>query len=99
MKVMMIRARVKPASVKDLESSLKTMFAALERTQPEGVRYASTRLADGVTFVILLALAQETNNPLPAISEFRAFQEGLRGWLSEPPTTEQLTLVGSYRLF
>ncbi|ULH14049.1 hypothetical protein MF271_00795 (plasmid) [Deinococcus sp. KNUC1210] len=99
MNVMMVRAKVRAEKVADLESSLKTMFAALERTQPQGVQYASSRLPDGTTFVILLALAQEPHNPLSTVPEFRAFQEGLRGWLSEPPVAEQLTVVGSYRLF
>jgi len=99
MNVMMVRAKVRPESVKDLETSLETLFAALARIQPDGVQYASSKLADGTTFVILLALAQEENNPLPAVPEFQAFQEGLRGWLAEPPTPERLTVVGSYRLF
>jgi hypothetical protein len=30
---------------------------------------------------------------------FQAFQEGLKGWLAEPPTPEPMTVVGSYRLF
>lgn len=98
MTVMMIRAKVKAESVEAVESSAKAMFAALERAQPRGVRYASSKLADGVTFVIVLAL-EESNNPLPAIPEFRAFQDGLKGWLAEPPVSEQLTVIGSYNLF
>jgi hypothetical protein len=39
------------------------------------------------------------DNPLPALPEFRAFQEGLRGWVAEPPAVEQLTVMGSYRFF
>jgi hypothetical protein len=27
------------------------------------------------------------------------FQENLKQWMAEPPTVEQMTVVGSYRLF
>ena len=99
MTVMMIRAKVKEESIKDIESAVQTMFAALDLVQPKGVRYASSQLSDGATFVILLALENPAENPLPAIPEFRAFQDGLRGWLAEPPTSEKLSVVGSYNLF
>jgi hypothetical protein len=33
-------------------------------------------------------------NLLPALPEFR---DNLKGWVAEPPTPEQLTVVGSYR--
>jgi hypothetical protein len=80
MSVMMIRSKVKSENVNDVEGATKTMFAALDKAQPQGVKYASSKLADGVTFVILLALESPEDNPLPAIPEFRAFQEGLKGW-------------------
>jgi len=75
------------------------MFAAIEEAKPQGVRYASSKLPDGVTFVILLALEDGIENPLTAVPEFREFQQSLSGWLSEPPIAEPLTVVGSYELF
>jgi hypothetical protein len=75
------------------------MFAAIRRAQPEGIRYASCRLADGVTCVALLEVDDGVENPLPALPEFRELQESLSGWVAEPPTPEQLTVVGSYRFF
>ncbi len=98
MNVTMIRAKVKPESVADLEASARAMFSAIEAQQPGGVKYASLRLADGETYVILLALASPPENPLTDIPEFRAFQDGLEGWLAGPPTAEHLTVVGSYNL-
>jgi hypothetical protein len=32
---------------------------------------------------------------LPAVVEF---QENLKQWMAEPPTVEQMTIIGSYRL-
>ena len=99
MSVTMIRAKVKDESVADVEAAVAKMFSAIEEAEPQGVRYASCRLADGSTFVILLQLENDTENPLPAVPEFRQFQESLNGWISVPPVPDQLTVVGSYRLF
>jgi hypothetical protein len=99
MTVMMVRATVKPESVADVEAAARTMFDAIEKAQPDGVRYASCRLADGVTFVALLELENGNDNPLATLAEFQAFQRGLANWLAQPPTPEQATVVGSYRLF
>lgn len=99
MQVMMFRARVRAEQAEEVEASVRRMFAAIEREQPKGVRYASCRLADGVTYVILLQLTEGTDNPLAALPEFQQFQQGLKGQLAEPPTQDQLTVVGSYGLF
>jgi hypothetical protein len=49
--------------------------------------------------VILLQLTEGTDNPLAALPEFQQFQQSLKGQLAEPPTQDQLTVVGSYGLF
>jgi hypothetical protein len=36
---------------------------------------------------------------LLALPEGRAFQEGLKTWMAEPPTSERLTVVSSYLFF
>jgi hypothetical protein len=97
--VMMVRATVTDESVADVEAAAKEMFAAIDAAQPSGVHYASLRVGGGATFVVLLALDEGVDNPLPAIAEFRAFQQGLQGWLAEPSAMEQATVVGSYGLF
>jgi hypothetical protein len=99
MKVMMVRAKVKEESVADAEAAVKTMFGAIDAAQPKGVKYASARLPDGVTFVAVLALEDGTENPLSAIPECREFQEQLKHWHAEPPIVEPLTVIGSYELF
>jgi hypothetical protein len=99
MNVLMARAKVKAESVAEIEAATKTMFAAINEAQPQGVRYASCLLPDGVTFVVLLALDDPTGNPLTAVPEFREFQGNLKNWFAEPPIAEQLTVIGSYRVF
>jgi hypothetical protein len=98
MSITMIRARVKQETVAGVEEATKAMFAAIDEAKPQGVSYASTKLPDGVTFVIFLALEGE-DNPLAAIPEFLTFQQSLPGWLDGAPTPEPLTVVGSYNLF
>jgi hypothetical protein len=73
--------------------------SAVQEAQPEGIRDASCRLPDGVTYVALLQIDDGVENPLAALTEFREFQEGLKGWLAENPSPEQMTVVGSYRFF
>jgi hypothetical protein len=97
MSVLMIRAKADSAHVTDLEAAVKGVFAALDREQPQGIRYMSCRLNDGLTYVILLELDEGVDNPLPGLPEFRAFQEGLRQWIAEPPISEPVTVIGSYR--
>lgn len=99
MSVRMIRAKVKDENAAEVEKAVEEMFAAIDAAQPQGVHYASSKLPDGVTYVILLALDDDANNPLEAIPAFRDFQANLRGWIAGPPALEQLTPVGSYKLF
>jgi hypothetical protein len=99
MNVTMIRAKVKDESIAEVEAAVKTWFAAIEQAQPKGVHYASCRLPDSATFVIMLKLDEGIENPLPTVPEFTEFQASLQNWLAEPPAPEQLTVIGSYNLF
>jgi hypothetical protein len=96
MSVMMIRAEVNPEHVRKVEAAAEIMFAAIKEVQPKGVRYASLRVSESSTFVILLEL-DGAENPLTAVPAVRSFQEDLQGWLAAPPVSEQLTVVGEYR--
>lgn len=99
MKVQMVRARVKATAVTEIEAAGQRLFVALELAQPQGIRYATCRLPDGVTYVNLIAIDDGVDNPLLALPEARAFQEGLKNWQDSQPTSEQLTIFGSYRFF
>lgn len=99
MHVMMFRATVKEEHLQDIEEAVKTMFAAVNAHQPPGVRYASSRLGDSSTYIILLALEQPGENPLAAIPEFREFNRKVQAWLAEPAMPQPLLVKGSYNLF
>lgn len=99
MSLLTIRATIKSEAVTEMESAAREMFAAINERQPPNVRYGSCRLADGVTFLILLQVDDGTENPLPAMPEFQRFQQGLQGWSNGPSEASPAEVVGSYRLF
>ena len=99
MSVLTVRATLKEEHVAEAEAAVKRMFAAIERERLEGIRYASVKLQDGVTFLALLEVEDGVENPLPGLPEAREFYDRLPGWYAEPPEVGPGTLVGSYRLF
>ncbi|HZM82760.1 MAG TPA: hypothetical protein VFC19_44150 [Candidatus Limnocylindrales bacterium] len=99
MSVTLLRQKVKDDSLEEAEAAVRELFATLDRLRPEGLRYASTRLVDGATFVVLFELADGIEDPRPAIPEFQRFVERLKGWVDGPSVIEQLKVVGSYNLF
>jgi hypothetical protein len=99
MGLMMVRAKIKVDSIDEIESAGRKLFSAIEREQLQGIRYASCRLLDGVTYLNLLQLEDGIQNPLPALPEGKEFGQKLKSWLAEPVTSESLTIIGSYRLF
>ncbi len=99
MSVIMVRQKVKDGSVEEAEAAARDLFSTLDRVRPEGVRYASTRVVDSSTFVILLELAEGIEDPRPAVPEYLRFLEQLKGWVDGPPVIVHLDVVGSYNLF
>jgi hypothetical protein len=99
MSVVLVRQKVKDGSVEAAEAAVRDLFATLDRVRPEGLRYASTRVVDSSTFVILTELADGIEDPRPAIPEYGRFLEQLKGWVDGPPVIEHLDVVGSYNLF
>jgi hypothetical protein len=99
MRVQMAQAKINAANVADVQAATKKMFAAIQATQPQGIRYASLLLADGETFVAVVQVDDGVENPIPGLPEFRKLQELVEGSRSEPPSVQSSTVVGSYRLF
>ena len=95
----MVRSKIREENVADAETAIKKVIQELEQVQPAGVRYASFRLGDGVTLVALLELEDGGDNPLFALPAYAELLENLKQWQPEPPTVENLTVIGSYRVF
>jgi hypothetical protein len=99
MSVTLLRQKVQDDKVEEAEAGVRGLFAALERVRPEGLRYASTRVEDSSTFVIMLELADGARDPRSQIPEFEQFLARQQKLLDGPPVIEQLEVIGSYNLF
>ena len=95
-----VRYRTKPEHAEENQQLVEAVFAALERSRPEGLNYATFRLDDGVSFVHIASTnTDDGSNPLDAVEEFGTFARGIAARCDEPPVVQPATLVGSYRFF
>ena len=100
MKRIIIRYRVKPDRVEENQRLIKQVFEEINRTNPSGMRYASFKQADGVSFVHITSIETDDEvSPLQQSPAFQAFQAGLKDRCDELPVAVELTEIGSYRLF
>ncbi len=97
MRNVMVRYRVHPDRVAENEELVRAVYDELAAAQPDGLRYATFKLPDGVTFVHLAQHGEP--NPLSTTAAFQRFQEGIRGRCDEPTAVTELHEVGSYRFF
>lgn len=98
MKTIMVRYKTSEAHAHANEGLVRAVFSELRSRAPVGLRYASYRLADGVTFVHLATLETPDENPLAALPSFKAFQAQLKDRCVEPPVVTELSAVDSYGL-
>ena len=96
MKRVIVRYRVKPERVLENEELVRGVYAELQETAPDGLRYGTFRLDDGVSFVHIAEHADD--NPLRRIAAFQRFQEGIGDRCDEPPAAVEMHEIGSYRL-
>jgi hypothetical protein len=76
------------------------VFQELLSSGPEGLRYATFKVADGVSFVHIASIeTADGGNPLAQSMAFKAFQAGINARCDEAPVAVDLTEVGSYRFF
>ncbi|TDD64564.1 hypothetical protein E1262_27805 [Jiangella aurantiaca] len=93
----MIQYTAKSTETADENQDLvERIFAELDADDPGGMRYATFRLADGVTFVHVV-IHETDGNPLDHISAFAEFQKGFGDRVGGPPSFSDATIVGSYR--
>ena len=96
----MVRYKVKADRAAENEAYIARVFEQLERERPAGIRYASFKLEDGISFVHIVSLeAAGGGNPLTELSAFKAFAAGVRERCDEPPVAVALNEIGSYGFF
>jgi hypothetical protein len=93
----LVRYRVKPDRVEENASLIEGVYAELDALQPEGFRYMTVVLDDGVSFVHLATTADGAVAPLPDLPAFQRFVAEIADRCDEPPQTTRVgRAVGSY---
>jgi hypothetical protein len=93
-----IRYRTKPGQAEANAELVRAVYAELHRTRPDGFRYTTLRLDDGVSFVHITQ-SERDPSPILQIRAFGEFQAGIGERCDEPPVAQAFTKVGSYRFF
>jgi KaiC/GvpD/RAD55 family RecA-like ATPase len=97
MRRVMVRYKVTPERAEENEALVRNVYEELGRRRPAGLRYATFKLEDGVTFVHI-SEHEPRESPLAELKAFKEFQQDIRARCDEPPLLTELRLVGSYRL-
>jgi hypothetical protein len=95
----MVRYKVKPEFAQDNERLVRAVYDELAQSAPAGLRYATYKLDDDVSFVHLASIeTDDGHNPLEEIAAFKRFQEDSRDLRQEPAVSSELREIGSYRM-
>ncbi|MFN0248325.1 MAG: hypothetical protein ACKV2T_15650 [Kofleriaceae bacterium] len=96
----LVQYRVKANCAAENEQFIGRVFEALSREKPSGIRYASFKAPDGVSFTHFAVVdTDDGKNPLLALEAFKAFASKIRERCETPPQTTELVEVGTYRMF
>jgi hypothetical protein len=94
----MVRYKVKPGRAAENEELVRGVYDELHEADPGGLRYATFKLPDGLSFVHVAAVeTDDGRNPLVDVKAFARFQENIAERLDEGPDSTELSEVGSYR--
>jgi hypothetical protein len=96
MKTIMVRYKTSEATADTNEALVRAVFEELRARAPGGIRYASYRLPDRVTFIHIASVEAREEHPLTSLPSFKAFQAHLKDRCVEPPVFTDLSVVGSY---
>jgi hypothetical protein len=98
MKTVIVRYKVHPGRAEENAALVGRVFEQLERERPPGLRYASYRLEDGVSFVHVASYEDtgQATSPLQGLSAFQEFARGLRERCEEPAAPTKATTIGRY---
>ena len=96
----LVRYKVKPERVAENETLVRSVFESLHTDPLAGLRYASFKLEDGVSFVHLVEFASDAvNEAFVGRPAFKAFVAGIRDRCDEPPLNHGLQEIGAYEFF
>ena len=99
MRTIVVRYETKPDRADENQRLVEKVFAELAERRPDGFRYATFRLEDGVSFVHIVIETDDGSNPisLADIDAFAEFQREIADRCAVQPLAQGAALVGSYR--
>ena len=92
----MVRYKVRPDRADENVALVQAVYAQLAAERPDGLRYATFRLPDGVSFMHVVIDTDQPGRILGGLAAFKAFTDDIESRCDEPPEATELTLVGSY---
>lgn len=97
----MVSYKLKPDRAAENERLAAAVYRELETVRPPGLRYATFRLGDGVSFVHIVSHddAVGASNALTELAAFKAFAAGVKERCETPPVRVEMHEIGSYRFF
>ena len=99
MSKVMIRYKVKPECAQENEQLIRAVYEELQSTAPAGLRYATFRMDDGVSFVHIASNETDGPSPLLEVAAFQRFQQDVSQRCVEPPASVELHEIGSFRFW
>jgi hypothetical protein len=94
MSQIMVRYKVKPELAAENEQLIRAVYEELHRSRPHGLRYATFRLEDGVSFVHIAL--QEDDTGLSDVKAFREFTRQIEDRCDEQPSVTVLHQIGAF---
>ena len=96
----MVSYKLKPDRVAENERYVAAVFEALKQARPPGLRYATFRQGDGLSFIHIVSHEEaDGSNALTSLPAFKAFAAGVKDRCEAPPVRVELTEIGSYGFF
>jgi hypothetical protein len=96
-KRVLVRYKTKADKAEENENYIRKVFEELKEVSPKGIKYASFKLNNGLSFVHITSIETEDgSNPLGELPAFRKFQENIQERCEEPPVAVDLNEIGNY---
>jgi hypothetical protein len=99
MEQVMVRYRVKPERTAENEALVHAVYDELRRTEFAGLRYATFKLDDDVSFVHIAVETGDGQRSLADLKAFNEFRKGLGDRCDVAPVATELHEVDSFRFF
>ena len=99
MKQVMVQYKVKPGQTEKNEALVHAVYDELQSTEFAGLRYATFKLDDDVTFVHIAVETGDGQRSLADLEAFKEFTKDIGERCDVAPVASGLREVGSFRFF